>query len=298
MRSNIFSLDLAKETSDLIAVNPAAPAVALNHLKALLAERESYLNRLQQIQDDFVVLGIESHELTDGNPEIGFLLPRTLFDNELSNLIRELSAVQSIIRAFSELTTGSAEPIEVKQISTSDPLFFFGLAQETIIVIGAAVTWALNTWKQVEQIRKLRSDAAKIAALDDGNIQGQLEEKIKTFIAAEITSQTEKLVGDLKETPRKNEQRNHVHWALEAILSRVERGWAIEIKMIPPTTTTLADGETLSESEGKLKLWEIASQLSFPPMDGPPITQLPPPSLPERTNTARQERAPRRKIKD
>jgi hypothetical protein len=90
-----------------------------------------------------------------------------------------LDVVKNIIRAFSEAATGSVEPIEVRQISTSDPLFFFGMAPKTIAMIGAAVTWALSTWKQAEEIRNIRAETEKIPAFKDDPIEKLFAYKIK-----------------------------------------------------------------------------------------------------------------------
>ena len=74
-----------------------------------------------------------------GEAEIGFRLPRQLFEDNLDGLIGELPEIRFIVRAFSEASTGSAEPIIVKQIPTTEPIFFFGMSVSTVVAVGKAV---------------------------------------------------------------------------------------------------------------------------------------------------------------
>ena len=94
--------------------------------------------------------------------EIGITIPRKLFDNNLDGLIAELKEIRFILRAFSEVSTGSVEPVILRQISTTDPLFFLGMPAETIAAVGAAVTWVLSTWRQIEEIRNVRAETQNL----------------------------------------------------------------------------------------------------------------------------------------
>jgi hypothetical protein len=78
-------------------------------------------------------------------------------------LIKELSEIKFIIRAFSELALGTSEKIEVRQISTTDPQFFLHVDVATVIMIGAAAKWAIDRWKDIEDIRKVRAETRKLS---------------------------------------------------------------------------------------------------------------------------------------
>lgn len=156
--------DIAAEVDRLIRDNPMTPQVALNAITNLVARRQEYLENLQELKRRLEQLGIQGSQIEPGQAEIGILLPRELFQNHLEELIGELRVLNRVIRAFSEVATGAAEPIEVHQISTSDPVFFFGLSATTIAIFGKAVKWALDTWKQVEDIRKVRAEAQRTGA--------------------------------------------------------------------------------------------------------------------------------------
>lgn len=276
--AQFFTNDLASKIAGWVAENVATPAVAQEKLSTLLSERETYLTEIRQLRENLVKVGIEVNGLEVGQAEIGFLLPRELFDNNLDHLIKELDVVKKIMRTFSEAATGSVEPIEVRQISTSDPLFFFGLAPETIALIGASITWALHTWKQAEEIRKIRAETEKIAAFKDDPIERLFEDKIKSQVEQALTAQTAEIMKEVKgDRARKNEQKTQIKWALESIISRVERGMIVEIRLLPPPIPKANEGEEQPEPPPVFgDLNRIASQLVFPKMEGAPILQIPP----------------------
>ncbi len=148
-----FVDDISAFIDDLVSKNAVTPAVIQQRVQEFLTERQAYVHLITQLRDSLEGLGIKAIALKPGEAEIGFILPRRLFNNEFDNLIDELKELDFILRAFSELAVGTAEIITVSQISTSDPLFSLGMNPKTIAAIAAAITWALNTWKQVEEIR-------------------------------------------------------------------------------------------------------------------------------------------------
>ncbi|HEY1382488.1 MAG TPA: hypothetical protein VGF43_02680, partial [Dongiaceae bacterium] len=256
--------------------------------------RNAYLQNLRTANDTLGAIGIEAEQLEEGTAEIGFQIPRDLFHNNLEGLIKELTAIKRIIRAFSELTVRTPQPIEVRQISTSDPLFFFGLDPATIVTLGAAVTWALATWQKVENIRKTRAETQKIKSFTEEEIESFFGSKIKQTIAQEIEQRTTELVGGHDgKAGRKEEQRTYLRWALESVLARIERGMTVEIRFLPPPKPTeqVADS-TDDESSGKeetfARLQEIRPQLVFPTPEENPVLKLPP-TEPKPKNEARSK---------
>jgi hypothetical protein len=275
--AEFFTADLAADIAGWTSENVATPAAAQERLGVLISERDAYLTQIRQLRENLVRIGILVDGLEPGQAEIGFLLPRELFENEFEQLLKELGVVKNIIRAFSEVA-GSVEPIEVRQISTSDPLFSFGLNPATIALIGGAVTWALNTWKQVEEIRQIRAQAAKITALKDDPIEQLFEDKIKQHVANEVAAHTAKIMENIDEQRgRKNEQETHIKWALNSIISRVERGMTVEVRFLPPPKPKVEEGgEPPPPSPAFEDLGKIANELVFPKIEGAPVLELPP----------------------
>lgn len=253
-------------------------------LTEFMTQRQSYIEQITQLGGNLDKVGVLPISLQPGDAEIGFLLPRTLFNNRLDTLIKELRDVNRIIRAFSEATLGSVEEVEVRDISTSDPLFFFHIQPETIVAIGAAVTWALNTWKQVEEIRRVRAETRKTEVLTEKEATDVFDKKINEKIEAAIEAKVSELSKDDGKPGRAKEQQTDLKWALESLLAHVERGMIIELRYVAPPPKSPDDLEPTSTAKHDAfeSLKNIAPQLAFPKMEGPPILKLPqPPPAPD-----------------
>ena len=272
-----FTRYLVEAIEESVAENGMTPAVAEKFARSLVEERQEFLDYLENIANGLSALGFEPTKLEEGEAEVGFQLPRALFNNELSGLIDELRAVQRMVRTFSEVATGSAEPIEVRQISTSDPTFWLLLGYGTAHLIGRVTTWALDRWKTVEEIRNLREQTRKSGVFTKDEIEGMFDKKIKETVDQAIADETEQLIAGSGADPgRKNELRTAVKWALEALLGRIERGMTIEIRYLPPPA---ANEEVLEGNEESVsaqqEMARIVSQLVFPAPSSHPVLKLP-----------------------
>ncbi|WP_262298588.1 hypothetical protein [Microvirga sesbaniae] len=272
-----FSSELVDTLKDAVAQNAMTPAVVQQRTNELIGKRQAFLETLTNTSNSLTQLGINSDSLEEGEAEIGFQIPRDIFENELDGLIGELRAIRRIIRAFSELATGSVEPIEVRQISTSDPFFFFGLDVATVTQLGLVVVWALDRWKQVEEIRKLRSETRKNKSFSEEEIKTFFDKKIEDTVKAAIDQKTTELVGPADgKAGRKEEQRADISWALESLLARIERGMTVEVRFLPPTASaTDESGGASGQTEDFQTLSELAPQLVFPAADAAPVLAIP-----------------------
>jgi hypothetical protein len=261
--SPYFSSRFYREIDESIAQNTMTPAVT----QQLISERADQYTK-------YVALITRVH-LGMGQLEIGFRIPREIFSNELDGLVDELRAVRRIIRAFSEATTGAAEPIEVHRISSTDPIFFFGLAVTTIIAIGNVVTWSLNTWGKLEEIRKVRIDAKKLPVFSEKEIDDLFSSKIDQAVDEAIDQKVAELLGNrVTEVGRAQEQKTDLTWACKALVARIERGMTVEIKFLPPEPLTKEneENETLKPFR---QLDAIRDKLAFPEPDKTPVIALP-----------------------
>ncbi|ESY63256.1 MULTISPECIES: hypothetical protein [Mesorhizobium] len=288
-----FSPEMRNEIDVWLAENPATPTVAQTKLAQLITARDEFLTQAEQTVANFTALKIEVQDIKPGEAEIGFLLPRNLFKNEFDKFIKELAVINRVIRAFSEAETGSAETIDLRQLSSSDPTIFLGLSVATIVAIGKTISWALDTWKKVEDIRKIRNETAKITSLQGSGFEAMLDDSIKKLAAKSVEERVEELLATATgDQGRKNEQRTDLTWAVESILARVERGMTVEIRMLPPVAH---EGQEPSEDvKAQYRdLHTISSTLSFPAPAGSPVLDLPPPSPKEvgKATTGRSSRS-------
>lgn len=280
-----FLSDISKTIAEWNSENGMTPAVAQQNISGWTNERQQCINDITQLNSNLTKIGITNHELNLGEAEIGVLLPRPLFHDNLEGLIKELNTINIIMRFFSEIATGTPEEISVRQISTSDPLFFFGLSIESIALIGAAVTWALNTYKQLEDIRKVRAETARVLSPDDAStmFDKKIEEKIQSLLNSESSKLLENFNG---KKDRKSELSNGMDWALKSILARVERGMRVEIRLLPPKSLeTSVDDLASDKFKPYNRLSEIIPQLSFPDIIENPVLSLPSSEYPVISNS-------------
>ncbi|CAN7705997.1 hypothetical protein [Mesorhizobium sp. LjNodule214] len=271
-----FVEDIVGGIRKWISESPATPAVAQDKLAKFIKRRSAYITHLKNLKASLQSVGIKKDELEAGQAEVGFLLPRDLFNNQLDKLIDELRFVKMATLEFSEAATGSAEPIEVRQISTSDPQFFFWLSTETIALLGFAATLAINTWKQLEEIRKIRAETEKIADFKDDPIAELFDEKIKKVVDQSVDAKVEEILREVDgKAGRKHEQATDMKWALDSILARVERGMTVEIRLLPPKIDDGDDGAAGANIKYD-NLKQVADGLMFPKMAGTPVLELPP----------------------
>lgn len=250
------------------------PAVVRTEAQELLTQRAQFIDQLRSLDNSLRSLGFTEDDLEPGEAEIGFQIPRSLFENELGGFARELQELRFIIRPFSELSGNAGEPVEVRTISTTDPLIFLGIKVATITLIGNAVTWCLERWKSVEEIRKLRAETAKIQHETAQKIAGQYDQMIKDTVKEEVLKEAARLVAEGQVAgARQNEVQTYVEKALEALLARIERGMTVEIRLLPPPKE---EGDEQGATQIAFQhLAEIQKQLAFPAPSGEPVLQIP-----------------------
>lgn len=273
-----FIRDIPGEFRSIINENLLTPAVARDRVNQIIAERRAYIDTLTQLNEKLKAIGVEALDLDGSEAEIGFLIPRSMFDNHLDMMIKELRNIDRVLRPFSELETGSAGPIEVKTISTSDPLFFFGMPTPVIIAVGAAVKWGLSVWKDVEDIRQIRAQTQKIKSFSDDEIESIFGAKIKMHVESAIDSKLKELLPSQDKRGREHEQREHLKFALNYILAAMERGLTVEIRHLPPPLTP-SDADQEEEGTQPLDIVAtLAKELTFPAISpGTTILALPTP---------------------
>jgi hypothetical protein len=257
-----------------IAENAITPAVIMDQISRFLEDRDRFLQTLANTERCLKALGIEQQHVDTGSANVGFLLPRALFANRLRLLVAELSTIDRLLRVFCG-ATGSADDAELHETSTSDPTFSFRVSIPTAIIVAKAAKWALDTWQGLEDIRKVRADAKRINLLTEQELTTTFDDKIQQRIESAIGLQAEEiLAANASVSRRRQEQQRNLEWALDSVLTRVDRGMAIEIQFWPSPATRsdapLKDGQAIAE------LVRLQSQLVFPRVAYEPARRLPP----------------------
>jgi hypothetical protein len=224
-------------------------------------------------------LGVKPTKPPPGGTEVGVRIPHNLFDGRLDEFARELGVLNSMIRTLSEVTTGSAEEAQVRQISSTNPEIFLAVSLPVTLAIAGTVTWALDTWKKVEEIRKLRAETQKLKGVTKEEIEGFFDSKIKKEVDLAVEERAKHVFAQSKTGARQPEEmKAWLDWVLRSFLSRIERGMTVEIRFSEPAPEPEnADKKTQKVFE---ELKAGVQQLKFPPADPAPVLELPPPHRP------------------
>jgi len=279
--SRWFSKELGRQIREGLLANPAMPAVATEMAQKAASERSSYLETMGALSRSLSALGIEAYKTSEDRPEIGFTLPRSLFDNNLPGLQHELSEISRVLDIFSEASVGEKTDVEVREISTSDPTFFFAVVAPVAVAFAGSITWLLNTWKQALEIRNLVKQA-KDTGFKDEDLK-VFKDKIGQTIDEAIDERVGELVPADRSGPRDNELRNGLRYAHRALLARIERGMTVEIRFLPPPENEdeYDEGDiegTKVREDREAAYTALASyvdQMDFPAPTEKPILQIP-----------------------
>lgn len=276
---NLFSTNLAERIQSIIAQNSMTPSVGINEIKVVAENRRKALQSVRNTRNGLKSLGFTGVKLVPGEPNIAFLLPRGIFDNHLSGLIKELRQVALMLRTLSEVAGESHPEIEVKTISTTDPVFTFGAAIKLASVVGAVITWGLHTLKQVEEIKQLRASSQGSALFTDQEVEKIFGPKIKSIVDKRVAEMIKELQTG-KASVRDKELANGLEAVLRSVLSRLERGMQVQILFIAKEVERPVEDEEGNSTtevfipEEQLKLVELANKIEYDPSDTAPALAI------------------------
>ncbi|WP_282091223.1 hypothetical protein [Epibacterium ulvae] len=274
-----FDQELADEISRKIQENAMTPSVAREFVQKLSSDRTQTFQQLNQFASNLKFFGFGYPTPTEGTTEVGFQIPRAIFENEFESMLGELKDIRNMVRFFSVTATGQYQKASVGSISTTDPLFFLIMAKEIALMFGGVVTWGIGVWYSVEQIRKTRAETAQIEAFTPKEIEEFFDKKIEKTIKLEVEKKVASLLKEGKATKaQQGELKGQLTWALNSLLAKMERGLTIELRIAPPSETEEDDAdETVDESEDEIydQLLETQNQLIFPEPSDDPILGIP-----------------------
>jgi len=270
-----FSDEIIVEIEKLVSENAATPAVIRDGIIEISDKRKNEINHYRALLKELVYFGfsIELNQIHQG--QLGFKIPRDLFDNNFSELIGELSFIRRFVRLIAEACDENPDDIRVGVISTTDPLFWlivtFGVAKS----VGSVTGWCLDTWKKVEDIRKVRAEMSNLKSFSVKEIEAIFNPKIEKQVALSIDEKVAELTAVYADSGRKNEIQNGLRPALRQFLARIERGLTVDVRYLPPPGAKDEAIELSEEKEAKrAEIRAVASKLIFPPSVGEPILQI------------------------
>jgi hypothetical protein len=116
-----FDPSIADEVRRSVEKNAMTPTVARDFVQDLATKRAEFLSTVRNARNELKKLNITRPTLQPGSADLAFLIPREMFDNELTRFAKELTFISRFLQHFSEAVTGEATEAQLEQLSSSVP---------------------------------------------------------------------------------------------------------------------------------------------------------------------------------
>jgi hypothetical protein len=263
--AEFFDPTVAEKVRSSVAANAMTPTVARDFVQDLASRRAKYLATVSNTLRGLGELKITAAKMQPGSADMAFQIPRDLFDNELGPFAKELSFINSLIGHVTEARTGQFEPVQLEELSSSEPSVVLAAAAIVVGAIAEVVNKFLDGWKKIEEIREIRQRLAKTGmkgtALDE--LTGEIERTVEEVVEESTTTILLDYKGD---GGRKHELSNALANDMRRLFGQIERGLTVEFR---------AEPNEKEEDETNRKALEAVSALSrkltFPGASNEPL---------------------------
>ncbi|MEP0265802.1 hypothetical protein [Dokdonia sp.] len=250
---NLFGIFLKKEIEQILSSNTITPAKALEDIKKIATDFQTFQIAIKNTLTGFKSLGIEEEDLEQGECELGYTIPRGYVENKLSELKNEINELNFILNNISEAVTGEKQEYKVKTISSSDFLFYIIISLQVADVLSKATERILNHYKQILEIKLLRNQlkekgipASKTKEIES-HANGMMKDEIKAIAKEVIAKHYD------GENGRKNELENGLIISLNKLANRIDKGFNVEIR-VESLPEPEENEEQTTEYESKVEL--------------------------------------------
>lgn len=223
--------------------NRVAVALAVPMLKGIEDELAKYHAILQGISLGFERLNIEKDKLPPGSAEIGFSIPKGLFQPDLNTFAKEIRQYNYVLNAFNELATNNEERIELRTISSSDWQIYVVAAPAVL----AAVAWGLT--KISEILRRTVEIRELWQKLVNSGLPPESTDPLKAHIDTQIERETRQLAEEatqvkfrIDDQARQNELTNQLSQAFKFLASKMDSGVTIDLRISLPNKPSEEEG--------------------------------------------------------
>lgn len=267
---DLFAPEIVAKFEQTLTENPATPAVARDVVANAEAERAKVLGLMQDVISAGGDLGWGDYEeAADWEAEVGFKIPREIFSNEFDRLIGEFRFLRRFLSNVAEIEDQSLSDVKLASLSTTDPLIILGVAVVVAERIGKITKWALECWKTVEEIRKIREETRKLKSFSPDEVEAIFGDKIRAEVQASIDQKAKEIAASVADAGRRNELENSFAIHLKEFLGRIERGMTVEIRLLTaPVEHEADDNQEVEDFD------DVVASLKFPPPSPNPVLQI------------------------
>ncbi len=282
--SDLLGEALAEQIEATFSRNEITPATAADEIEGLQNRITNLAEAIGQARMalDFFQVGAEN--LDPGEFEIGFLIPRQAVQDGLGALGEEFRQLKKILGPFTELADEGRPDLRIRSLSSSEFQVFLESTPVVAASIAAAIDRLLAAYERILNIRQKRKELAENEDVPDEVLE-PLAQHANSLMEAEIELIVDEIVvaAKLADQGRLNELRNELRLSLNALATRVDQGYNIEVRAgeLPPVDEegeeTDVDPETRDAAE---KVRETQKRLEFMNITGKPILSLDQPDPP------------------
>jgi hypothetical protein len=259
-----FDPAIADKVKTSVQTNAMTPTVARDFVRALASERSKFLSTVRSARQGLEDLGVKESKLEPGSADLAFLIPRDIFENQLGALAKELGFISRLIQDFSEAVTGTPEPVELEQLSSSVPTVSLLASAGVIAAIATVVNKFLEAWEKIERIRKVRTELTEIGM--KGRAVEELTEQITTTVDEVVEESTDIVIANYKkDAGRKSELNNAIRQDVRRLFGQIERGLTIEFRAEPKDDEGADDQKVLAD------ISNLGLAMQFPQIAKEPI---------------------------
>jgi hypothetical protein len=286
---DLLGANLSNHVREVFERNQITPSVALQELQSLHKQLVSCKTSFEQVISSFQQLKIGADKLEPGQCELGILVPRKAINNELNGFADDLSELNRIFGTFSELTTGTRPGFQIRSISSSDLNVFLQMLPVVVASIAIAVERVVGLYKQILEIRKLHGE------LKEQGVPKKVLKGVETHANTIMGQGIDRLVTELlkkyyknKDEGRRNELDTELHFSLNTIARRIDKGYSVEVRVQPisskPEAAEKID-KVSKDAEHIKTILGVSKKLEFLRLEGDPIL-----TLPESQDVAKEEK--------
>ncbi|SFD82872.1 hypothetical protein SAMN05660831_02408 [Thiohalospira halophila DSM 15071] len=276
--SGEFGKKLEARVRSIFERNQITPQTALEEMKDLHEDLSGTETQLSALVGGLEYFGVGEDKLEINECEVGIVIPRSYVKDNLKGFGLELIEIEKSLLVFSELATGQREPLEIRQISSSELSVFLDYIPEIGASIAIAVERIVALYKQLLEIKKLKKELVSNEVPED-KLAG-IEEHAASIVSPKLDELANELMekfGDHLDSSRRNEVATEVRHSLNKIANRIDRGFNIELRV-----SEQAQGEEEEETKdadskeaARQQIRESASSIEYLDQVGEPVLFLP-----------------------
>jgi hypothetical protein len=229
--SDLFGDPLLEEIEGILTANEITPSTAADEITQILERVQGLVAALNQAASSLSFFRIGSEQLSPGEFEIGFMIPRREVDNGLRELGNEFVELKQIIGPFSELAGENRPEVKVRSISSSEFQVFLIAAAPVAGSFAFALDKLTSAYERIVHIRLMNKELAEKDEVPD-NVLEPLSSYASDLIRAEIEKIVEEVIAgsDLADEARLNELRTDLKLQLNALAQRIDHGYNVEVR--------------------------------------------------------------------